>query len=323
MPNNLDPLVTIAIPTYNRADYYLQQSLASALSQTYQHIEIIVSDNCSTDNTQAFVRSFSDPRLRYFRHDKNIGANNNFNHCLEQAKGDYFLLLQDDDMIDNDFVEVCMTTAAKSKDIGIIRTGTRIIDSEGEVIAEAVNNVVGLSIEEFFMGWFADKTALYLCSTLFHTERLMKIGGFKSKHNLFQDVMAEVRLAARYGRIDIQDIKASFRRHHGEMTFAVKVRDWCEDSLELLDLLCELTSENKELLRSEGMRFFSRLNYRRAKAVRSSSGRFLAYLTVFREFGYRYRPPIHALLCISPFYYQMRLIKSKIAGSFSKISGGS
>ena len=323
MPNNLDPLVTIAIATYNRADCYLQQALASALSQTYQNIEITVSDNCSTDNTQAFVRSFSDPRLKYFRHDKNIGANNNFNYCLEQAKGDYFLLLQDDDMIDNDFVEICMTTANQSKDIGIIRTGTRIIDSEGEVIAEAVNNVVGLSTEEFFLGWFVNKTALYLCSTLFHTKHLTRIGGFKSKRSLFQDVMAEVQLAARYGRIDIQDIKASFRRHHGEMTFAVKVKHWCEDSLELLDLICDLASENKDLIRSEGMRFFSRLNYRRAKSVRSSAGRFLAYLTVLREFGYRYLPPTHDLLCISPFYYQMRLIKSKIAGNFSKASGGS
>lgn len=291
MPNNLDPLVTIAIPTYNRADYYLQQSLGSALSQTYQNIEIIVSDNCSTDNTQAFVRSFSEPRLRYFRHDKNIGANNNFNYCLEQAKGDYFLLLQDDDMIDNDFVEVCITTAAKSKDIGIIRTGTRIIDSEGEVIAEAVNNVVGLTTEEFFMGWFANKTALYLCSTLFHTERLMKIGGFKSKRSLFQDVMAEVRLAARYGRIDIQDIKASFRKHHDEMTFAVKVRDWCEDSLELLDVMCDLALKDKALIRSKGMRFFSRLNYRRAMAVQSPVGRFIAYIVVFKIFNCRHLPP--------------------------------
>ena len=310
MPNNLDPLVTIAIPTYNRADYYLQQSLASALSQSYQHIEIIVSDNCSTDNTQAFVRSFSDPRLRYFRHDKNIGANNNFNYCLEQAKGDYFLLLQDDDMIDNDFVEVCITTAAKSQDIGIIRTGTRIIDSEGEVIAEAVNNVVGLTTEEFFMGWFANKTALYLCSTLFHTERLIKIGGFKSKRSLFQDVMAEVRLAARYGRIDIQDIKASFRRHHGEMTFAVKVRDWCEDSLELLDVMCDLALENRAIVWTEGMRFFSKLNYNRAKAVQSPVGRFIAYMTVLSQFNYKHLPPpIRRILYNNPLYYGLWYLK--------------
>ena len=291
MVNNVHPLVTIAIPTYNRADGYLREALASAMNQTYQNIEIIVSDNCSTDNTERFVKGISDPRLRYFRHNKNIGANNNFNYCLEQANGDYFLLLQDDDMIDNDFVEVCMTDANHSNDTGIIRTGTRVIDSEGKVIAEPTNNVVGLSTEEFFLGWFAGKTVLYLCSTLFHTKRLKEVGGFTSKRNLFQDVMAEVQLVARYGRIDIRDIKASFRRHHGEMTFAVKVRDWCEDSLELLDVMCNLASENKALIRSEGMRFFSKLNYKRASAVKSPVGRFIAYMTVFKIFNYKYLPP--------------------------------
>jgi len=64
MVNNVHPLVTIAIPTYNRADGYLREALASALNQTYQNIEIIVSDNCSTDNSEAFIRGISDQRIR-------------------------------------------------------------------------------------------------------------------------------------------------------------------------------------------------------------------------------------------------------------------
>ena len=97
MHNRYEPKVTIAIPTYNRADDYLKQTLKSALNQTYENIEIIVSDNCSTDNTEAVVNSFNDSRIRYFRQQENIGANNNFNFCLKQAKGEYFLLLLDDD----------------------------------------------------------------------------------------------------------------------------------------------------------------------------------------------------------------------------------
>jgi len=310
MIKKAQPLVTIGIPTYNRADAYLRETLAGAMNQTYENIEIIVSDNCSSDNTEAFIRGISDRRIRYFRHKKNIGANNNFNYCLEQANGDYFLLLQDDDMIDSDFVEACMTVANHSKDTGIIRTGTRIIDSEGRVIRERTNDVVGLSTEEFFLGWFAGKTVLYLCSTLFHTKRLKEIGGFKSKHNLFQDVMAEVQLVARYGRIDTKDIKASFRRHHGEMTFAVKVKDWCEDSLELLDVMCNLASENKALIRSEGMRFFSKLNYGRASAVKSPVGRFIAYLTVLNRFNCKSFPLfISGLLYKNLLYYGLRYIK--------------
>jgi len=290
MINNIYPLVTIAIPTYNRANSYLGQTLQSALSQTYQNIEIIVSDNCSSDNTEMVVKSFSDPRIRYFKQAKNIGPNNNFNFCLEQAKGDYFLLLQDDDLIDSDFVEVCMRAANYNTDIGIIRTGTRVIDSNGTVLYESPNMVGGLAIEDFFRGWFAGKTSWYLCSTLFNTKRLREIGGFQSKHQLVQDGMAIVQLAAKFGRVDVREVKASFRKHPSEMTFATKVSHWCEDYLILLNLMCSLVSRDKELVRNEGMRFFCTLNYNRARAIKSSVKRFSTYLMVYRKFGYKHSP---------------------------------
>ena len=291
MLNSTYPLVTIGIPTYNRADSYLKKAVQSAMSQTYQNIEIIVSDNCSADNTQAFISSFSDPRLRYFRHNKNIGANNNFNYCLEQAKGDYFLLFQDDDLIDCDFVDVCMKAANYDTDIGIIRTGTRKIDSKGKILSESPNMAAGLSTLDFFRCWFACKTSFYLCSTLFNTKRLKQLGGFASKHNLFQDVIAEVQLAATFGRVDVEDVKASFRKHDEELTFSVKVRDWCEDSFILLDLMCDLVPEEKTLVRSEGMRFLSTINYSFAGKVRPLLKRFVCYMTVFQSFRYRYVPP--------------------------------
>ncbi len=298
------PLVTIAIPTFNRADSYLRSALCCATGQTYPNLEIIVSDNCSSDNTSQLVGTFEDPRIRYFRHDENIGANNNFNFCLSQAKGQYFLLYQDDDLIDNDFIATCMEKGDPSAEAGIIRTGTRIIDSQGRVLSEQPNLVGGLSTEDFFLGWFSGKTSHYLCSTLFNTARLQEIGGFGTKHNLFQDVSAEVQLAARFGRRDIPDVKASFRRHHAEMTFAANVFCWCEDSLMLLDLMCELASVKKEEIRREGLRFFARLNYRRAVAVRSHLKRLSAYMTVYREFHYRYLPPLkHFVL---PLYAPLR-----------------
>ncbi|MCK4829365.1 glycosyltransferase [bacterium] len=288
MNKNKYPLVTIGIPTYNRAGGYLKEALASALNQTYANIEIIVSDNCSTDGTAALMRNYTDSRLRYTRHKENIGANNNFNYCLEQATGDYFLLLQDDDLIDEDFVESCMRSADYSTDVGVIRTGTRVIDSNGNVLRESQNRAGGLSTEEFFRAWFACKTSLYLCSTLYNTRWLKDIGGFQSKCNLVQDGVALVQLAARFGRVDVKDVKANFRKHPGEITFAVKVKDWCEDYLELLNLMCEVIDDNVDLVRSEGMRFLCRLNYNRASAIGSSIKRFSTYLMVYRMFDYNY-----------------------------------
>ena len=82
MTHNKRPIVTIGIPTYNRAGSFLEQVILSAVNQTYKNIEILVSDNCSTDHTEALLKRFSDPRIRYVKQPQNIGANNNFNFCF-------------------------------------------------------------------------------------------------------------------------------------------------------------------------------------------------------------------------------------------------
>jgi glycosyltransferase involved in cell wall biosynthesis len=308
------PLVTIAIPTFNRADSYLSKALASAVNQTCKNIEIIVSDNCSSDNTEMVVKNFRDPRIRYFRQQKNIGANNNFNFCLNNATGQFFLLLQDDDLIDHNFVEVCMDAVKFSTEIGIIRTGTRIIDAQGSLIYEIPNTVAGFSTEKFFLGWFHNKTALsYLCSTLFNTEKLREIGGFQSRHNLLQDAFAVVKLNEKFGRIDIHDIKASFRKHPLEMTFAAKVGHWCDEFIDLLDLMCEVVTNNKEIIKTEGSKFFAKLCYNRAQSVKTFPRRFFAHYIVFKKFQYRYPPPyLYDLLYRSPFYSVFRRVKKII-----------
>lgn len=284
------PLVTIGIPTYNRAGSYLQGTLESALNQSYKNIEIVVSDNCSPDGTETLVKSYSDARLKYFRQSENIKPNDNFNFCLSKAEGAYFLLLHDDDLIDFDFIETCLNAAKYNTNVGIIRTGTRIVDGNNKMKGESLNLVEGLSLEDFFLGWFSGKTRLYLCSTLFNTKELKKIGGFKSKHNLFQDVIAEVELAAQHGRVDVKEVKASFRKHPGEMTHASSIYGWCEDSLILLDKICKLSQIKAHHIRKKGKRFFCFINYNRASGVKSFSDRMVAYLTVFRIFGYSYTP---------------------------------
>lgn len=284
------PLVTIAITTYNRAHGYLKDALRSAVSQTYPVLEIIVADNGSTDDTQAVVRGVGDPRIRYFRHATNIRANDNFNFCLTQARGAYFLLLHDDDMIDPDFVEACMDAVGDDTTIGMIRSGTRVIDAAGAVLSTVPNRTGGLSTADFMLGWFAGKTALYVCSTLFNTTQLRELGGFQSKTFAFQDVVAQMTLAARYGRADVIDVKATFRQHGGNMG-ANRFHDWVEDSSFLLDRMCELAPEERRAeVRSKGLAYFSRTNYRHAGRISSVSQRLGAFFFVYGRFGYTYSP---------------------------------
>lgn len=306
------PLVTIAIPTYNRARTYLRACLESALQQTYPNIEIVVADNGSTDDTEAVVRSYDDPRIRYYRQRKNIAPNDNFNFCLRQARGSYFLLLLDDELIDHDFLEACLRGADYRGDFGLIRTGLRTIDANGVVLYETANFAGGMSLSDLFLAWFAGRTTLYLCNTLFNRAALLAIGGFGSRHNLFQDVSAQVRLAAQLPRVDVAAVKASTRLHRGQFTFGAKVRAWCEDSLDLLDLMCELAPDQRELVRQRGERFFALIGYSRASAVRSPAERLSAYLTVYRLFGRRHVPPLRMAFASTALYRSLRQLKRRV-----------
>lgn len=285
------PLVSIGIPTYNRADSYLGYALRSAVSQTYKNIEIIVSDNCSPDNTESVVKAFDDPRVRYYRQTKNIGPVKNRHFCLEQSRGDYFVMLLDDDLIDTDFISTCMDAARTHAEVGVILTGMREIDSRGNVLSASRNMLGGCSTADFILGWFERKVPLYLCNMVFNTKRLKQLGGLHSKTNTgYDDVVACVQLAEKYGRVDICDVKASFRRHGSNIGDVFHYTNWCEDSLYLLDVMCTVAPEHAAIIRERGMSYFCLRSYTRVSGIKSPAERLHAYLSVYKTFNYHYSP---------------------------------
>ena len=100
-----NPLVSIGIPVYN-AEGTIAACIESALAQTYENFEILISDNASSDATPKICERYQklDNRIRYFRQDQNIGALNNFNYVLEASKGVFFRWLASDDVISSNSI---------------------------------------------------------------------------------------------------------------------------------------------------------------------------------------------------------------------------
>src|SRR5487761_1383875 len=90
--------VSIGIPTINRSPLALR-AIRSALAQTYSDVEVIVSDDASTDDTVERIREIQDPRLVLFQQQQRLGLVGNFDFCLRHATGEFFLLLGDDDVL--------------------------------------------------------------------------------------------------------------------------------------------------------------------------------------------------------------------------------
>ncbi|MGI8431341.1 MAG: glycosyltransferase family 2 protein, partial [Chthoniobacterales bacterium] len=100
----MSPLVSLVIPTFDRPAY-LEEAVASALAQTYPHIEVLVGDNGSVDVTRGWARELvSDPRLTYRRNPRNLGMCGNFNALADAARGEFFVAIGDDDRLLPDFV---------------------------------------------------------------------------------------------------------------------------------------------------------------------------------------------------------------------------
>ena len=121
------PAVTVCIPTYNRRKL-LSASLQSVLDQSWPDAEIIVSDNASTDDTQEYVRSIDDPRLRYDRLDENIGLFGNLTRCLHLGTGRYRVMLPDDDLMLPGNLEAKVRFLDQHPSAGLVHSAFRYLD---------------------------------------------------------------------------------------------------------------------------------------------------------------------------------------------------
>lgn len=119
--NNHMPLVSIGIPTYNRAAL-LKRAIESARNQNYTNIEILISDNASSDETEDLCHQYrrQDSRIKYFRHSKNLGPVANFNQVLKNSAGEFFMWLGDDDWIDSEYISSCIEHLLNDSNLVIV-----------------------------------------------------------------------------------------------------------------------------------------------------------------------------------------------------------
>lgn len=99
------PLVSICIPNYNSAEF-IEDAIQSCLDQTYKNLEIIVVDNCSSDESWQVIQKFSiHEKLRVFRNKGNLGMVNNFKKSFEYTKGEYVTFLCSDDFLEKESIQ--------------------------------------------------------------------------------------------------------------------------------------------------------------------------------------------------------------------------
>lgn len=149
---NLSPLVSVVLPTIN-GSRFIAESIASILTQTYRHLELIVVDGGSTDGTLEIVARRPDPRLKLLRQGSNIdklpGA---LNAGFAVATGTYFTWAQDDDLYGPEALAAMVRALNDNPDVGLVYAGFHFVDENCRFIRAATlgppegltrSNVVG------------------------------------------------------------------------------------------------------------------------------------------------------------------------------------
>ncbi len=96
--NTYQPLVSVAMVTYNSSKY-VGVAIESVLASTYQNFELVISDDCSTDDTWEIIKGYKDPRIKVSQNETNLGEYPNREKCIETACGKYIIFIDGDDMI--------------------------------------------------------------------------------------------------------------------------------------------------------------------------------------------------------------------------------
>lgn len=132
--NSNTPLVSIMIPTYNRPELF-EQTLQSALAQSYTNIEIIVNDNSTNEDTSTLIRKYeSDSRLRYYRNPAAKCKEDNFMPFANSAKGEYLQWCMDDDILHKDKLAMMVSIMVANPHITLTSSQRGFIDENGNFL---------------------------------------------------------------------------------------------------------------------------------------------------------------------------------------------
>ncbi|MBR2148871.1 MAG: glycosyltransferase family 2 protein [Campylobacter sp.] len=131
--------ISILCPSFNH-QRFIADHIKSVLNQSFEDFELVIVDDCSTDDNVVEINKFKDPRIKLIRHDFNRGINAAINTAFENASGKYLLLLAGDDSLELNALEIIVKELDNSGDI-VLYTGLMRIDINGKKIESFNVNV--------------------------------------------------------------------------------------------------------------------------------------------------------------------------------------
>ncbi|EAZ88126.1 glycosyltransferase family 2 protein [Crocosphaera chwakensis] len=240
--------VSVCIPTYNRS-HYLTYAVNSVLNQTYSNFELIICDDASPDDTPEVVAGFQDSRIRYIRHEKNMGRSRNMRSGFEASQGNYFIKFDDDDALTPEFLEKTVNILEKNLSVDFVCTNHWVIDKDSKRIESATkDNAVRWGKDKLKEGIIQNLNwqtfyyqSLQVGSTLFRYSCLKEVDYMDPKADGCEDFDLLVRLAL-IGKIGyfLPNYLMEYRFHGGQTSLGqnlhfLQAKLYCIDNYNFQD----------------------------------------------------------------------------------------
>ncbi len=211
--NEKNPKTSIIMPVYN-GEKFLRDSIISTLSQTDQDFELLIADDGSTDKTEEIIKSFNDPRIKYFKRNHE-GVFSVLNFLIEQSNGKFIARMDADDISNPDRLKKQIYFLESNPEFSLVGSWATIINDKGEekgLMDYPPNTWENIKKYTFLHCPFIHPTVV------FKKEMMEKVGAYKEKYKHIEDYELWTRIVFKYKCFNIHEPLIKYRIHSSQLT---------------------------------------------------------------------------------------------------------
>lgn len=210
--------VSVIIPAFNAAET-LAEAVASALNGSYQHLEILIVDDCSTDDTSKVAAKLaeSDPRIQFLRNPHNFGVSKSRNLMIDRATGEYVAFLDSDDTWEPNKLEFCLQMLAENPEVKAVAHALRYLDKQGKKLSY-IATYPTTQAQMQAIKQTGESPWVFPSSVVVDRAIIVKEGGFAEDWLVGEDTELFTRIAQKYGLLAATEPLGNYRIRGNSLT---------------------------------------------------------------------------------------------------------
>ena len=213
IPVDSSPKISVLMSVYN-GEQFLREAIDSILQQTYRDFEFIIVNDGSQDRSEEIIRSYEDPRIRFYSNGQNLGLIPSLNRGLQMAQGEFLARLDADDVALPQRLEKQVQVLESSPEIVLTGTQMQLIDSDGkdlEVWAYPEHPLLARWVMMF-------NTPVSNSSVLARAQPMREVGGYRIEYKYAEDFDLWSRLAEHGDVVNLPEVLGKYRVHGESVT---------------------------------------------------------------------------------------------------------